>query len=137
METSLRNIKSFAGLLFAITVISQGFSQTPVVCFESDGNIATEINCAQDPCAIQMSRQNTHTESCHDCLDVPFWLLAPEFNTVSFQNHQLSPPTITKAALTPSIFKPLQNFVASDQNKIIVSFPKQHLLALQSTVLLL
>jgi len=137
METIFRNIKSFAGLLFAITVISQGFSQTPVVCFESDGHIATEINCTQAPCDVQMSKQNTHTESCHDCLDVPFWLLAPELNTVSFQNHQLSPPTMTKAAPTLTLFKPTQNFTASDQNKIIISFPTQHLLALQATVLLL
>ncbi|GEM_PF-3826452 len=137
MEMILRNIKSFAGLLFAMTIISQGFSQTPVVCFESDGHIATEISCAQDPCNIRLSKQNNHTESCHNCLDMPFWLLAPDFNTVSPPNHQLPSPTLTKAMPTTDPFKPKQVFIASDQSKIIVSVHKQRLLALQSTVLIL
>ena len=62
-----------------LVIANQGFTQSPILCLESDGQKNIEAACDKDSGVAKEGQagRNSHKDDCIDCTDIPLWIYNP------------------------------------------------------------
>ena len=93
--------------LFILVILFQAGVESPVICFESNGQINIEAKC-DSTCEIPIQETDEHQDDCANCFDVKLWNYNPDVVLIvrNTSDSEVIPPVSTLLWFTE---KELQN----------------------------